>query len=613
MSSSGTIEGTDPGCARGSNAGAWSTRALGWLARRADWCSCLLGLCLLSPALWTGLVADDYLHELMLRDNPGVRGLSQRPFDLFRFADGQPSTASQLINEGIFPWWVDPKARLSFFRPLASLSHAADHLAWPGCAPLMHLHSLIWFGLLLVVVAAAYRRFGTMQGGFSLALCLFAIDDAHAPVVGWIANRNALIALCLALPALLIHDRQRREKFRHGAWLGPLCLLLGLLAGELAVCVVAYLVAYAACLDRGPSIRRYGALLPYLLVVVAWKLCCIRLGYGASGSGVYVDPVSDPIRFAWASAERLPVLTLALIAVPFADFWEVYPLFSPWLRPGVLVLALAVSALFACALVRVCRQRADIRFWTMGSMLSLLPMCATFPHDRMLLAPGIGAMAVIAAMLELGWARRGRVGPAIGAGALAAVHLALAPALLPLRALAVGQFSGLLWQANQTLPLPVAGDLRASTLILLNPPLDPFAAYLPVYREAAGLSRPGQQLWLATGASDVSVTVLDAHRLALRPAHGFLSNAMQRMLREKAHPFRLGERVQLDGASVEVTELTPDARPLEIVVHLARPLRDPSIVWVQWRERGYTTFILPEIGQSVVLPQIAIDQLLFAS
>src|SRR5688572_15797257 len=102
----------------------------------------VLGVCLMSPALGTGLVADDYLHQLMLRADPGIRGLSHRPFDLFRFADGQPQTALALIDEGVFPWWTDRHALLAFFRPLASATHWLDHQLWPGRPELMHLHSL---------------------------------------------------------------------------------------------------------------------------------------------------------------------------------------------------------------------------------------------------------------------------------------------------------------------------------------------------------------------------------------------------------------------------------------------------------------------------------------
>jgi hypothetical protein len=593
----------------------WSARGMARLAKRrvsarfATLFCCLLGVCVLSPSVWSGLVADDYLHALMLRDDPGVRGLSHRPLDLFRFADGNPETASALINEGVFPWWVDQKVLLSFFRPLSSFTHRVDHSLWPDQPVLMHLHSLAWFGLLIAIVGLVYRRLGGMSYGFSLPLLLFAVDDAHAPLVGWVANRNALIALCCALPALLFHDKQRRAGFAHGVWLGPLALAVGLLAGEVAIGVFAYLVAYAACFDRGSFAARWGSLVPYALVVAVWKISCIHLGYGAVGSGLYVDPLLQPIDFMRALCERLPVLGLGLVAAPFADFWELYPLLSPWLRVVVMALALLVLGAFGRALAPLLRLRADLHFWATGSALSLLPMCATFPHDRSLLAASVGAMAVIAALIEHGWANRDRLLPLVGLAALALMHLVVAPVLAPLRAAGVGRFSELLLRTDAT--LPAGPGLRDQTLILMNPPLDPFAAYLPVYREAAGRQRPRQQLWLATGVSDLFVTTLDDHRLALRPDGGFLSSSMQLMLRSPRSGLGRGEEVQLDGASVRVTELTDDGRPLEVVVRFDRTLRDPSLVWMRWQHMGYAPFVLPDAGRTVVLPKAAIGDLLF--
>ncbi|HTV17385.1 MAG TPA: hypothetical protein VMG12_01900, partial [Polyangiaceae bacterium] len=475
---------------------------------------------------------------------------------------------------------------------------------------LMHLHSLVWFGLLIFMVGLVYRRLGGTSYGFSLPLLLFTVDDAHAPLVGWVANRNALIALCCALPALVFHDKQRREGFVHGIWLGPLALAVGLLAGEVAISVFAYLVAYAMCFDRGRFLARWASIAPYALVVAAWKISCIHLGYGVIGSGLYVDPLAQPIEFVRAVCERLPVLGLGLVAVPFADFWELYPVLSPGLRVGVMLLAIVVLGVFGLVLAPLLRRRADLHFWAMGTALSLLPMCATFPHDRSLLGPSIGAMAVIAGLMEHGWAHRDRWLPLLGVGALALMHLVVAPILAPLRAAGVGQFTQLLWRTDAS--LPSGPELREQTLILMNPPLDPFAAYLPVYREVAGKQRPRQQLWLATGVSDLFVTTLDDHRLALRPDGGFWSSSMQLMLRSPHPGLGRGEEVKLDGASVLVTELTSDGRPLEVVVRFDRTLSDPSLVWMRWQHLGYAPFVLPAAGQTVVLPKAAIGDLLFS-
>src|SRR3954468_12057710 len=98
------------------------TRARVWT------CACAaLGACLLSPALGTGLVAADELQAVMLRDAPGLPGLARQPLDLFRFTDGRPETVRAWIEQGVLPWWVDPRAKIAFFRPLASWTHALDY------------------------------------------------------------------------------------------------------------------------------------------------------------------------------------------------------------------------------------------------------------------------------------------------------------------------------------------------------------------------------------------------------------------------------------------------------------------------------------------------------
>src|SRR5215471_9275238 len=79
------------------------------LARSAaPWVIIGLAVALSLPSLGTGLVADDYIHELMMRENPGIAGYAFRPFDLFAFANGDPARTHQLMDEGVFPWWTDP-------------------------------------------------------------------------------------------------------------------------------------------------------------------------------------------------------------------------------------------------------------------------------------------------------------------------------------------------------------------------------------------------------------------------------------------------------------------------------------------------------------------------
>jgi hypothetical protein len=594
--------------------------ALAHAARRREWLLSLrsarsvallaigLALVLVSPCLWTGWVADDWLQLLMLRREPGVPGLLYRPLDSFRFATGDAQLTRQLVDAGVFPWWVDPDAVLAFFRPLSSATHLLDHWLWPERALPAHLHSLLWFALLLAVVAALYHRFSDAPGLSALGLLLFAVDDAHAPSVGWIANRNLLVALTLSLPALLLHDRQRQGGLRTGSWWGALALGLGLAAGEGAVVTGAYLLAYAVCYDRGPWRVRLRSLLPYAGVFLCWRVAYAALGYGALHSGLYVDPLRSPLRFVGAVLERLPVLASSQLGLLWADFWEIYPLTLPWLRPIVWGSSCVVLVAFIALVRPAWKESRSLRFWSAGALLGLVPMCATFPHDRLLLGAGVGVMPLIAWLLRRAWRQRTQPGSVAVGVLLGLSHLALAPMGLLWRSAHVDDFAGLLGRADQS--LPDGSALEQNTLILVNPPLDPFAAYFSLRREAEHRARPRHLLWLATSTTALSVTTVDERTLLLSQEAGFLASSSQWMLRDPAAPPRPGQRIITDQASFEVMSSTREGRPLDVQVQFQNPLRDQNMLWMQWRGHAYAPLELPAPGHSVVLPAADLAEVL---
>jgi hypothetical protein len=84
----------------------------------------------------------------------------------------------------VFGWWMAPDFRISFWRPLSSLTHVLDHLLWPRSSVLAHAHSMLWFAALLAVLGTLYRRFHTPWIAH-LPLLLYAVDDARGWVLGW--------------------------------------------------------------------------------------------------------------------------------------------------------------------------------------------------------------------------------------------------------------------------------------------------------------------------------------------------------------------------------------------------------------------------------------------
>jgi hypothetical protein len=583
---------------------------LGRRRRKLALLACIaLGVILSSPCLATDWVADDLFHQLMLRPEPGVAGLAYRPFDLFRFASGDPGAARQLMNEGVFAWWTDPHAILAFFRPISSATHVFDYRLWPSSPLWMHVHSLVWFALLLGVVATIYRRFSERSGVPELALLLFAVDDAHAPVVSWIANRNQLVALTLALPALLAHDRHRAQGSRAAAWAGPSMFGLGLLASEAALIAGAYLVAYAVVLDEGSRLRRFASLLPYAAVILAWRVVYQVLEYGATGSGLYADPVRAPLSFLALMLERLPVLALSQVALPWADLWEVYPLTSPRLGWAVGVLAWVAILGFYWLLIPLIRESRLVRFWSVGAVLALIPVCASFPHDRLLLGAGVGVMALIAELLVRAFRTRDRTRSRLAIGVLVPLHLVLAPVLLPIRAGRNDDFNRLMDATHRTIPSDP--EITRRRVVLVNPPLDPFAAYFPVYRQARGQPRPQHVLWLNTGVTELTITGVDATTLRVRAKDGFLSSSTQLMLRDPRRPPSRSEPIRLATATIHVDKITDDGRPLEIVVRFHEPLHSEGLLFFEWKAHGYVPFIPPSPGVSVRVAAVDFVSTLF--
>jgi hypothetical protein len=425
------------------------------------------------------------------------------------------------------------------------------------------------------------------------------------------------VALTLALPALLLYDRSCKRPDLRASLLGPVFLGVGLLAGETALVVVAYLVAYALLLDGGTWRARLGRLAPYLAVVVAWRIVYLALGYGSDRSGLYLDPGHDPVGFAVAVVHRLPILLLGAFGLPFSDFWDLYPLIAPaWKWP---VWCLGVAVMFGVVLLLRPLWKADrtVAFWSLGCLLATLPMCSPFPNDRLLMGTSFGAMAMLASFLgaladraypgypgSRRWVKPAAVG-------LAVLHVALAPVMLPFRAHDVTRIDTLLRRANAT--IPATNDITTETLVLVNPPLDPFADYFPIYRAAERRPRPKFLRWLATGVTDLRIERVDARTLRVRPAAGYLSSSSQLMLRSPRHPLALGEIVSLTGVTFEVTRLTDDGRPAEVEVRFSVSLEDRSLRFMQWGGSGggYVPFVVPPPGQSVLVPAVDFRNLIF--
>lgn len=598
----------------------------------------ILGVALLLPSLGGGWQVDDILHRVMLLGPPpGFPMGRANIWNLFSFTGFDPGASFRLMDYGAMPWWTLPEGRIGFLRPLTILTHLLDYQLWPHSALLMHAHNLIWYAGVVAAAAVLYRRLiqaeheAGMAWAAGIAAVLFAVDDAHALPAGWIANRNALLTAFFGFMALIAHDRWRREGWRPGAMLGPAALALGLLSGEAAVSACGYLFAYTLFLDRAPRLRRWAALVPYVVIGAIWTVAYKKMGYGAFGSEVYIDPGTEPWRFMSALAVRAPLLLLGQFGFPPSDISIVL------VPAGIRLLvcfALIFLLLLGFALLPIMRRDATARFWLLGMLLSLVPISATFPNGRLMLYAGLGGFGLIGQfMASLGeradwlpsnkmWGRLA----GIFAWIFIVVHGVISPLSLPIQSGTAAAIGMIVKAAAAS--VPDDPSIATKDLIVVNIPSPFLSAYILLEKVVDGKNHPARLRTLTGFNDDLEIRRTDDRTLVIRPSRGlfpldwpeadsraiysipFLDlahglNDFNLITRARNQPLRLGEKISLTGVTFEITSLTPDGRAAEFAVRFDRPLEDPSLMWMHWDRSGILVpFKLPEMGETMTLPVV---------
>jgi hypothetical protein len=577
------------------------------LTHRRLWVvAAVVGGCLALPSLRVGLLFDDYHAKLLMQGSDSPARALKSPLDMFRFLDGDPAKNAALMDYGFLPWWTDKAVKVAFWRPVASLTHWVDYLLWPDTPALMHAQSVCWYALLAGAAVLLYQRIMGLTVVAGLAALLYCVDDAHAVPVGFLANRNAVLAAAFGMLCLLAHLRWRQDRWRAGAFLGPALLAMSLLAKEEGIATAAYLVAFAALLERGPWGKRMLTLAPYAAVVIVWRLLWVYLGYGVAHVGPYVDPMREPLRFVAAVLHNVPILLLGQLAAPPADVGLMLePTAQRWFVMGAWVFVLLVVLVWKPL---VARDRVA-RFWALGIILALIPACSTFPADRMLLFIGIGAMGLSAQFLkgvatDIGdWSSRRpiRVALMLLAAMFVARHAVAAPVSLALRA---GAPCGPQWFIDRLyMKEPLDPAVQNQDLVVVNAPtLFYLMMSTPLIWASENAPMPRHIRVLSTSFfQPVDVRRLDETTLSVRPQSGFLAWTDDKLCRAEQPPFRVGQQVKLTGMTAKILAVMTDGRPAEVAFRFDVPLEDASLRWLQWKGGAFVPFKPPPVARGITL------------
>jgi hypothetical protein len=560
----------------------------------------LMGCFVVLPTLWAGLFMDDALARVKLL---GVKSpWSPAPWwDLYTFARSDINPT--LLAAGHHPWWADPSVKMTFFRPLAALTHHLDYLLWPHNFPLQHLHSLLWYGLAVFLVATIFQRLhGKGSIAAVVASLVFAVAPPHTLAVGWLAGRNTIMALVLACLLFLFHLQWRKKRGFFWLSIALVTLCVGFCTSEAILGGVAYIAAWQLTKDDAPRHSRWFALLPYIAAVVIWRVLYVKAGFGAAGTSIYRDPATDFFGAIESLVINFPVLLFGRWFPLPLDLWAILPSVG---RIVFLIVVLLLLAGLLSLFWSLLQKNSTARFWALGMSLSLLPFTLTVPMDRLVLFAGPGMAGLVGLLAES----------------------------LPQKARFRKVGVMLLW-----FHLPVAaliGILRASTLLLMltpgtsglaQAPKDHLVSsqtfvyvtgtfhrthYTTLMRKAAGHPAvPKRAVVLSSMMTSTTIRRMDKHTLVVTPRGGYMLLELDRIHRRVTKPFRVGEVVLLPDVKITILRISKDGRPASVSFRFHLPLEARSLRWLYVQKQKSinpfamktTPFQLPKIGQTAQIP-----------
>lgn len=570
----------------------------------------LVALLLSSSSLFIGFYLDDWVGRYIYSQREGAAHLFELYAGGYGLANAVPTDNHWQIEAGWAPWWIYDQLLIRLFRPLGEWSHRLDAWLWPDWAVGQHVHNLVWLCLLVLLAVRMYRiALGPVLGG--LAAILFAFDHTHGFVAGYICNRHALITAALGVGALAAHLRAFEDPAGVGSsaarkGLAAALYAVAMVSGESTIAIGGYLFAHAFLVLRGSLARRALAFAPYAAITLGWRVAYNLAGYGASGSGLYLDPVRQPLEFASAFLERAPVLILGQYLAPPSDLYAVSgPIGSKLILAGAWLFLAALLA----ALWPVMREDRRARFWALGALLSLVPAASTYPHNRQLLFVSLGAMALIAHLWKLhvvvledraptrwlGFSRH------IGGGLMFA-HLILSPLALPFSSCGI-----VLATPLQSAPNGVSDDVGGRDAVFVTAP-DYFAVKLvQLVRRVEGKPLPRRIRALAFGEEQVTVRRTGERTLELDYAGGLLSTQFMELYRDRRLVMPVGYEVRLNGLTIEVLALTPDQRVSRARFSFDMPLESPQFRFYYWAPHGFEPFVVPALGEQRQLPRARLE------
>lgn len=264
-----------------------------------------------------------------------------------------------------------------YYRPLTTLSYAADYAAWRLRPVGYHATNLLLHTACACLGTLLLLRLGLASGAALAAGVLFAVHPIHVESVAWISGRTDLLSLLLALVSFLVFLRARGDDERLSTRRAAFLLMASaaayagaLLAKEMSLVLLLWLFVADR---RDPSRRLVStlrALAPHTAVTAGYCLWrFLALGVSVPGNQELQIPATTAL-----SAPITVVRYLAWMALPISPSAYVQNPYVTSVIAARFLLPLMALALLGLGAWRLARRSSLAAL--IGAMLaaSFLPL-----------------------------------------------------------------------------------------------------------------------------------------------------------------------------------------------------------------------------------------------
>jgi len=575
--------------------------------RSRIWVGVLIGCAMLVhvPSLQWGFLWDDFLHQAVFRYGDAIPEVS--PLNLYDYGV-RPQPGEALGELGLYPWWTSGDFRVRFFRPVTSLSLFSDYLMYRDWAPGYHLTSIFLFAILLALSYRLYRNLGASRAASLWALAFLGLDDIHVVPVGWIANRNAVLANLFVVATLLSVDAycRTRRRWALAAALGSFFFACG--AKETALIVVALIGLYLWFVHRPLGDERLvercrrvlGSGVLWIFVVAA---AVYVVGYLVTGHGTNSALYSTPWHGWGAFVSRLATFVPLAGASLFFGVSTDLVFMNPSLASTLAWTMAPLVGLLVWLLWRQLHAQRLAGYATGWVLIALAPAAGVTTSDRLLMDATLGSSLLLGLLITCLLAnpvvsRRHR----LGRRALVGLLLFCGPVLgLPMTWIRGSEFHQL---AATDRDIIMHADIPAQTgmprhVFLLNPPSTILALMMlptwTVLHEDPGVSFYSLQMarrpwgWRREGARSLVLSYgpppLLAHRYEL-------------LFRTSVTPPEVG--TVFETAAFKATVLEIDAEGIrQVRLDFPHDLGQSSYRFLLWYDKALRKTSPPPPGETV--------------